>query len=160
MGWPLTGYDRAMLRFEPYFGDLDREMGRFIDRMQRQKRPLVKFGGQSWAPLMDVFETEDMVVAIVELAGVDDSQVQVTVQDRTLTVSGQRQHRTEHQPYSYHVIEISQGTFERTVSLPAVVDAEQTKAAIRNGMLEVCMPKLQPQRISINVFHVESQGGS
>lgn len=149
-----------MLRFSPYFGDLDREVDRFIERMQRQKRPLVQFGGEGWAPLMDVFETEDMVVAIVELAGVDESQLQVTVQDRMLTVSGLRQHRTEHQPYSYHIIEISQGPFERTIPLPAVVDAEQTKAAIRNGMLEVCMPKQQAQRISINVEQAGLERGS
>jgi len=148
-----------MLRFEPYFGDFDREVDRFLDRMQRQKRAPVQFGGETWAPLMDVFETEDMVVAIVELAGVDEDQVQVTVEDRVLTVSGQRQHRSEHQPYSYHVIEISQGSFERTVALPSPVDAERTKAAIRNGMLEVCMPKLQPQRIAINVPQGESRSG-
>jgi HSP20 family protein len=149
-----------MLRFDPYFGDLDRQVDRFIDRLQRQKRPPATFGARGWAPLMDVFETEDMVVAIVELAGIDESQVQVSVQDRTLTVSGERQHRSEHLPHSYHVIEIHQGAFERTVSLPAPVDAERTKAVIRNGMLEVCMPKMQPQRIAINVLQREAEGGS
>jgi HSP20 family protein len=150
----------AMLRFDSYFGDLDREVDRFIDRLQRQKRPLVQFSGEGWAPLMDVFETPEMVVAIVELAGVDESQVQVTVQDRMLTVSGERRHRTEHQPHSYHIIEINQGRFERTVPLPAPVHAEQTKAAIRNGMLEVCMPKLQAQQISISVVQAELRRGS
>lgn len=148
-----------MLRFQPYFGDLDREVDRFIDRMQRQKRPPVQFGREGWLPLIDVFETPDMVVAIVELAGVDESQVQVTVRDATLIVSGQRRTRTEHQPASYHILEINQGPFERAVALPAAVDAEGTKASIRNGLLEVCMPKLRRQHISITVVQSEEHGG-
>jgi len=148
-----------MLRFSPYFGDLDREVERFIDRMQRQKRPAVQFGRESWLPLLDLFETADMVVAIVELAGVDESQIQVTVQNRALIVTGQRTSRTDHQPASYHIMEISQGPFERTVPLPAAVDADRTKASIRNGLLEVCMPKLQSQQISVTVLVSETEDG-
>lgn len=139
-----------MLRFSPFYGDLDREIGRFIDR-QRQKRPAVQFQGAAWRPQVDLFETQDMVVALVELAGVDQSQVDITIEERLLIVRGQRSDLSEHQPHSYHIMEISHGSFERAVPLPASVDAEATQADIRNGMLQICMPKSRRQEIAISI---------
>jgi HSP20 family protein len=68
-----------------------------------------------------------------------------------LAVRGQRSPASQRQPSSYHVMEISHGLFERVVPLPVSVDPDRTSANVRNGMLEVCMPKAKPQRISINV---------
>ena len=149
-----------MLRFEPHFGDLDREIDRFIDQMQRTKRPVVQFGHRVWRPLVDVFETEDMVVAVVELAGVDHNALDITVQDRTLAIRGQRAAPSELRPSSYQQMEISHGPFERILHLPASVDSERTSAKMRSGMLEVCMPKVQRQHVAIRVNFVEPTGGS
>lgn len=139
-----------MLRFESYFRDLDREIDRYIQQMQRQKRPVVQFGQRAWRPLIDLFETDDMLVAIVELAGVDQDALDITVEGRLLAVRGQRTLGSEQQPSSYHVMEINHGLFERIVPLPTSVDPEGTSANVRNGMLEVCMPKAKAQRISIS----------
>src|SRR5438132_14277288 len=125
-----------MLRFSAFYGDLDREIDRFIDR-QRQKRPAVQFRGAAWRPQVDLFETADMVVALVELAGVDQNHVDITVSDRLLIVRGQRSDLTEHRPHSYHIMEISHGPFERSVPLPASVDADATQADVRNGIRQV-----------------------
>ncbi|HLY64924.1 MAG TPA: Hsp20/alpha crystallin family protein [Chloroflexota bacterium] len=148
-----------MLQFGPYFGDLDREIERFIEQTQRHKRPAVQFGGQGWRPLVDVFETAEMVVAVVELAGVDESQLELTVQDKALLIRGQRGQASEHQPHSYYILEIHHGPFERLIPLPAAVDAERTQASIRNGMLEVCLPKQQAQHIAVTVTRLETDGG-
>lgn len=133
-----------------YYGDLDREVDRFFDQFQRQKRPVVQFGARTWRPLVDLFETPDMVVAIVELAGVALEHIEVVVQGRTLVVRGQRGEPSEHRPHSYHVMEIASGSFERGVPLPASVDAEGTTAQMRNGLLEICMPKLKARNITVN----------
>ena len=148
-----------MLRFESHFGDLDREIDRYIDQMQRQKRPVVQFGHRVWRPLVDLFETEDMLVAIVELAGVDQDALDISVEDRTLAVRGARSLASERQPSSYHVMEISHGRFERVVPLPVSVDPDRTAASVRNGMLEICMPKTRAQRISISVVTTEPTDG-
>ena len=140
-----------MLRFDSYFRDLDREIDRWIDEVQRPKRPVVQFGQHVWRPLVDLFETEDMLVAIVELAGVEQDAVEIAVETRALAVRGRRTLGSERQPSSYHVLEINHGLFERTVPLPVSVDAERTSANMHNGMLEVCMPKAKPQRISITL---------
>lgn len=139
--------------------DLDREIDRFIQQMQGRKRPVVQFGHRVWRPLVDLFETDDLVVAIVELAGVDQDAVDITIQDRLLIMRGERAGASEHQPRSYHLMEISHGAFERAIPLPASVDPERASANVRNGMLEVCMPKAAPQRIAINVRQ-EAAGGS
>ena len=63
------------------------------------------------------------------------------------------------QPSSYHVMEISHGPFERIVPLPASVDPDGTKASVTNGMLEICMPKARPQRITIAIATTEAGDG-
>jgi HSP20 family protein len=147
-----------MLRFEP-FRDIDREIERFIEQIQRPKRPVVQFVQPAWRPLVDVFETEDMVVAIVELAGIDENLLDIRVENRALTITGQRGLGTSHVPRSYHLMEINHGPFERTVQLPHGVEPDQTSATIRNGMLEICMPKAQSRSISINVAPSETADG-
>jgi HSP20 family protein len=144
-----------MLRFEPFFGDLDREIDRFIQQTQRQKRSAVQFGHHLWRPLVDVFETEDMVVAVVELAGVDQEAVDLTVEDTTLAIRGRRSPASEYQARSFHQMEISYGSFERVVPLPSPVDPEAATATMRSGMLQVCMPKARRQHISIRVRPTE-----
>jgi len=139
-------------------GDFDREIDRFFDHVQRRKRQPVQFTSQTWRPLMDVFETDDMVVALVELAGVDEGQLEVTVEDRTLAIRGSRGQTSEHQPHSYYVMEINHGPFERVLQLPAQVDPRGTRAATRNGLLEICMPKIKAQQITITIIQ-EGNGG-
>ena len=133
------------------FGDIDREIGQFIDQYQRHKRPAVQFGHHSWRPLVDLFETPDMVVALVELAGVDQEQIEVVVEGSVLTVRGRRGEATEQRPSSYHIMEINHGVFERAIQLPTRVDGEKTQARMHEGILEVCMPKLQAHQISISI---------
>jgi HSP20 family protein len=133
------------------FGDMDREIDRFIDQYQRHKRPAVQFGAHHWRPLVDLFETPDMVVALVELAGVDQEQLDVVVEGTVLTVRGRREQATDQRPSSYHIMEINHGPFERAIQLPTRVDGEQTRARMHEGMLEICMPKVRAQQISVTI---------
>ena len=144
--------------FRPFYGDIDRELDRLLNHYQRQKRAPVQFGVRTWKPLLDLFETPDVLVALVELAGVSLDQLEVVVEGQTLTIRGSRGEQSEQRPTSYHVMEINYGPFERAIPLPTRVDAEQTTARVREGMLEVTMPKQQPRHISISVT-VEGSGG-
>jgi len=135
----------------------DRDVDRFFNHVQRQKRPPVQFTTRSWRPAVDMFETPDMLVAIVELAGVDENQVEVVVQDRVLAIRGTRSFASEHQPHSYQVMEMQHGPFERVLHLPLQVDPEATRANMRNGMLEICMPKARTQQIRVT-FGQEGAG--
>ncbi len=148
------------IRFEPFYGDLEREIDRYIDHFQRQKRPMVQFGPRKWHPLVDVFETHDMVVACVELAGIDREQLDVVVEPKTLTVRGARGEVSGLQPTSYHLLEIHHGPFERVIGLPATVAPEDASAETRNGMLVIRMPKQATQQINISVSAGDAAHGS
>ncbi|MDE3074627.1 MAG: Hsp20/alpha crystallin family protein [Chloroflexota bacterium] len=138
-------------RFGRSFGDLEREMDRFFDHYRQQKRPIVQFRQSVWHPLVDLYETPDKVVALVELAGVERDQVEVTVDNQTLIVRGQRVDRGTDERQAYHVMEINEGPFERAILLPCSVSSAGTSAEFRNGMLEISMPKQAEQPISIKI---------
>jgi len=142
-------------RFGRPYDDLEHEVNRLLEHYRQPKRPPVQFRMSAWHPLVDLYETPDMLVALVELAGVAEEDVEVVVDGRTLTVRGQRSSHTRHERQAYHVLEINEGLFERVLSLPWKVDGEGTKAEFHRGLLEVCMPKLREQAVSITVQPTE-----
>jgi HSP20 family protein len=94
-----------------------------------------------WRPLMDVFETKDSVVVKLEVPGIKQEDVQISVEDNTLTVSGERKHEAEVNEEGYHRMERAHGSFQRSVLLPPTVDADRAKATYQNGVLEIQLPK-------------------
>ena len=103
-------------------------------------------------PAMDVYETDDEVVVTVELAGLSAEDVDVSVEDSTLTVSGSREFSSEVNEENYHRIERRYGAFSRAVSLPSQVDTSKVDARFEDGVLTVDVPKIDkatPKRIQI-----------
>jgi HSP20 family protein len=143
----------------------DRDLASSLDRMQRemerylqhlaQKRPRpVVFSRRVWEPAIDVYETADAVVALVDLSGVPEEAIDLVVGRDSLTVRGERRDLdTEPRPErTYSVMEIPFGPFERTVRFSNAVDPEASKASYRAGFLEVVMPKLRvagPHHVSV-----------
>ena len=106
----------------------------------------------SWMPAMDVFETEDEIVATVELPGIDPDDVEVAVEDSTLTISGSREFSSEVREESFHRIERRYGSFSRAITLPQTADTEKVEAAFDKGVLTVEVPKVEkakPKKIQI-----------
>jgi HSP20 family protein len=122
---------------------LHHEMGRLLDNFSSRKPPAVRFSPRTWAPAVDVFETADEVVALFELAGVKEDQIEVEVDGKELVVRGERQDVKQGISRSYTQMEILWGPFERRVTLPAAVEVEKTKAFYENGFLEVVLPKVK-----------------
>ena len=149
----------AMSPFEGRgFYDLHSEMNRMFDealggltrgRSGRQQ------GVQAteWAPSVDVFEKEGNLVIRAELPGVKQEDVDITVQDRVLTISGQRKEEQEQERAGYYVRERRQGTFGRSVMLPQGVDEGNIRARYEDGILEVTVEGAaavrEPRRIQI-----------
>ncbi|WP_327204062.1 Hsp20/alpha crystallin family protein [Paenibacillus tyrfis] len=96
------------------------------------------------APRMDVYETENEVIAHCEIPGLEKKEdVDIHVEQQTLTIVGTVHKVQEAKEEQYHRKERYTGRFQRTVALPAEVHAEGTVAAYKNGILEVKMPKAQ-----------------
>jgi len=94
-----------------------------------------------WTPPVDLLETADRYVVMVELPGVSQNEVQLQLQDGNLTISGVRRER-EPACEEYHRIERGHGAFSRTFHLPLPVDVEGITADLRDGVLTVTCPKI------------------
>jgi len=106
----------------------------------------------SWMPAVDVYETSDTLVVSAELPGIDPKQVDVTVEDSTLTISGQRTFEQETEQQNYHRVERRYGSFARSIRLPQTADAERVAARFDKGVLTVEVPKREeakPKRIEV-----------
>ena len=143
----------AMLtRYDP-FRDLMRlqdEVARtFDDRLGLRAGESV-----GWTPACDIFEDGEAVTLRFELAGVDPKDVEIRYENGVITLRGERKMEKEEKKENYHRVEMSYGSFTRSFSLPAVVDAEKIKAEAKNGVLTVTLPKKaesKPRPISVKV---------
>ena len=107
----------------------------------------------SWfAPKTDVYEEDDRIVLDMELPGMREEDLNLTLEGNTITVSGERKMEKERKQDRYHRVERSYGTFSRTFSLPATVDQNAVEAKYENGVLHVSMIKradARPRQITI-----------
>ncbi|MCX7912791.1 MAG: Hsp20/alpha crystallin family protein [Dehalococcoidales bacterium] len=123
------------------------EMGRLLDHLAAAKPPMVRFSPTFWEPAIDVYETDDDFVITVELAGVREHDIQITVDRNTFTIRGERNKDIKGGKTAvYHQMEIASGRFERSIVLPQTVDAENARAAYENGLLEIILPKMRKER--------------
>jgi HSP20 family protein len=109
-------------------------------------------GIAAWAPRIDIEETDKALVVKADLPGVEPKDVEVTVQDNTLFLKGEKREQREEKGKNYHRIERSVGRFFRAVPLPAGVDAENVSAAGGKGVLTITIPKkaiAQPKRVAV-----------
>lgn len=107
-----------------------------------------------WSPVVDIHEAKDSILLQVELPGVKQEDIQVSIEDDTLTLKGERKRETEVKEDQYHRVERSYGRFERSILLPSVVDSGRVKATYRDGVLEIQLPKKEeakPKEIKVEV---------
>lgn len=139
-----------MTRWEPF-----RDLARIQDEMSRLFEDRYR-GSESvgWTPACDIYEDEEGMALSFEVAGVDPKDVDVRFENGVLTVKGERKLEREEKRENYHRVERSYGTFTRSFSLPASVDAERIKAETKHGVLTVSLPKkaeAKPRAIQVKV---------
>ncbi len=107
-----------------------------------------------WSPAVDIYESENALVLKADLPGVDLKDIDVQVENGTLTVKGARKFEREEAPKGYHRIERSYGNFVRSFSVPETVDTEKIAAEYTNGVLSVSLPKKEaakPKQVKVEV---------
>ena len=108
-----------------------------------------------WSPALDLYQSTDNIVAVVELPGMNKEDIEISLHDGTLTIAGER--KSEVPAQSGDKAERTEryvGKFRRTISLPAPVDANKVNASYRDGILTVTLPKAEeakPKQIPVNV---------
>jgi len=124
--------------FETPFADISR-MGEFFN---------------GWAPALDLSEDKDNLVASVEIPGLSKENLDVSVHEGVLNISGERMRAKERETDEAHRRERVYGRFHRSISLPKPVKVDSIKATYRDGILTVTMPKTEqakPRQIAVSV---------
>ena len=101
----------------------------------------------AWQPPTDIYETETQFIVRVEIAGMNNSEFAVTVDNNTLVVRGSRPDTQERR--AYHQMEIHYGEFSVEVEFPRTVDINRVEAEYKDGFLIVMLPKTEPKQITI-----------
>src|SRR4051812_42618364 len=107
----------------------------------------------SWAPALDLYEDKDNLVVNAELPGLKKEEIDISLQDGNLTISGERKVEKEYGENETQRSERFFGRFQRTINLPKAVDVTGVKAAYKDGILTVKLPKTpeaKPKQIEIN----------
>lgn len=108
----------------------------------------------SFVPAVDIYEDEKKVVLKLEAPGIEEKDLDVRVENHTLTVKGERKFEAEEKEQNFHRIERRYGSFFRAFTLPSTVDTENVKANYNAGVLKlelVKKPEAQPKQIKVNI---------
>jgi HSP20 family protein len=107
-----------------------------------------------WAPAVDIYETENELVLKADLPDVDLQDIDVRVENQTLTISGERNFEKKDTTKGYHRIERNYGSFVRSFSVPNSFDTENIGAEFKNGVLSVTLPKKEaakPRQVKVEI---------
>src|SRR6185295_1566844 len=111
-------------------------------------------GTRPWSPSVDIYETENELVLRADLPDVKLEDIEVRVENQTLTLSGERKFEQDSKVRGYHRIERSYGAFTRSFTVPATVESDKVHAEFKNGVLTVTLPKKEaakPRQVKVEV---------
>ncbi len=144
----------AIIRWDPF-----RDLVTLRERMNRLFEDAFTSRGEekdlvasSWSPSVDIYETENEIVLTAEVPGVDEKNIEIKLEDNTLSLKGDRNFEKETKEENYHRIERAYGSFYRSFTLPRNIDQDNIKAESENGILRITMPKkpeLKPKKVKI-----------
>jgi HSP20 family protein len=123
----------------------------FRDFNEDADSPLV---AASFTPPVDVYEDNQKVVLKLEVPGIEEKDLDIRVENHTLTVKGERKFEKEEKEENFHRIERRYGSFYRAFTLPNTVDTENVEAKYNAGVLKLELkkkPEAQPKQIKVNV---------
>lgn len=147
----------ALVRWEP-FKDLlsihERMNRLFEDTLFRPKGMEEELTKGTWAPAVDIYETQNDIVLKAELPGLSQKDISVEVRENTLILKGEKKFEKEVKEENYHRIERSYGSFQRMFTLSDTIQQDKVKAKFKEGVLEIVMPKeekAKPKLVKVDV---------
>ncbi len=144
----------AIIRWDPFrdMVTLREKMNRLFEDVFTGRSEGKEIAASTWAPAVDIFETENDLVMTAEVPGIDEKDIEIKIEDNTLILKGARKFEKETKEENYHRIERSYGSFYRAFTLPNSIDPEKIQAEHENGVLKITMPKrteLKPRKVKI-----------
>ena len=143
----------AITRWDPFreVVALQNRVNNLFREMNEGDSPLTT---ASFVPAVDIYEDSKKVVLKLEVPGIEEKDLDIRVENNTLTVKGERKFEKEEKEENFHRIERRYGTFYRAFTLPSTVDTEHVQASYQNGILKLELskkPEAQPKQIKVNV---------
>ncbi len=141
-----------LTRFEP-FRDLvnfQNQMNRIFQDYGRGSDELLTSG--TFVPPVDIYEDEHTITLKLEVPGIDEKDLDIKLENNTLTVRGERKFEKEEKEENFHRIERRYGAFARSFTLPNTVDPENVQASYENGLLKITLAKrdeAKPKQIKV-----------
>jgi len=144
----------ALIRWEPAreVHSLQQEMNRLFGSFFDGPTSAEGIPARRWIPAMDLVEEGSEYVLRADLPGLDEQDVTIELDERVLTIAGERRSRSEERKDGYHRYERASGSFSRSLTLPEGVDPDAIRASFERGVLEVRIPKPEerkPRRVTI-----------
>lgn len=142
----------ALIKYSP-FADFDVFPG-FRLFEENMNRMLTQPNSRPWVPPVDIRETENDLVVKADVPDVKFEDIDVRIENGTLTLKGERKFEQDKAEGGWHRVERSYGSFERVFTLPETVNPEGVKAEYKNGVLTVTLPKKEiakPRQVKVQV---------
>jgi HSP20 family protein len=135
------------------FAALQGQMNQIFDQFFRGgSGEEASWGGSTWMPPVDLYETPDAFVLAADLPGLTTDEIHIEVHDRTLSLRGERKPEAGMTEAHYQRRERAYGSFQRVFTLPTPVEAEKVHASFKDGILALQLPKSEaakPKRIAV-----------
>lgn len=138
----------ALIKWEPSEGlsALRRDVNRLLDDFLGDGPFHFEREG-TFSPNIEVSDTKEAVVVKAQMPGVSQDNLQVSVTDGTLTLKGEIKEEEKKEEKNYYRREFRYGSFARTIPLPAAVQSEKAEAKLKDGVLEITMPKSEQAKV-------------
>lgn len=141
-----------VVKYNPFdLEDFPNGLRMFQDTVNRL---LSEPGSRPWTPAVDIYETENELVLKADLPDVDMKDIEIKIENGTLSLRGERKFERNENQKGFHRIERAYGTFVRYFTLPDTVDTERVQAGFKNGVLDITLPKKEvakPKTIKVQV---------
>jgi len=141
------------------FSTLQDRMNRILRESFSPENPEQALTTTNFAPLVDVYEDEHDITLKVEVPGIDEKDINVSIENNTLTVRGERKYEKDEKEENFQRVERMYGSFTRTFTLPSTVNPEEVSAHYDKGVLKVRLAKkaeAKPKLIKVNVEKTEA----
>jgi len=144
----------AIIRWEPFrdLMTLREKMNRLFEEAFITRGEEKEMVSGTWTPSVDIYETENALILSAEVPGIEENDIEIKIENSTLTLHGERKFEKETKEENFHRIERAYGTFHRSFTLPNYIDQDKIKAEHENGILKITMPKkteMKPRKVKV-----------
>ena len=147
--WQRPGYWDPVRQLSTLRDEIDRLFESPLSWFENGSQPF----SSGWLPAVDLYEDKDSVYVRAELPGMNKDEIDISLHEGVLTLSGERKFDKQYEKAETHRVERFTGRFQRSLTLPAPVEAGKVRATYKDGVLAITLPKVEeakPKQITVH----------